>query len=656
MNRSRPFARALALLAALSLAACGGGGGGGSAPAPAPATPPPITRGGPYIFPGAESLSTGDVQQVLAQAIAEAKARNLPAVIAVVDRVGNVLAIYNMAGARTTALTRPGPNGSLDAQGVPVPAAAGAIAKAITGAYLSSDQHAFSTRTASEIVQQNFPPGPASVGLESGPLFGVQFSSLPCSDLNPRFNPAGGPGAMIGPKRSPLGLSGDPGGFPLYKNGVLVGAVGVMADGDYGFDPNVLDVDNDPEENIALAATAGFDPPDTIRADRVTVDGTSLRYSDATTATLKAPPSQATPFASLPAGTGSLMAVNGYYAGGAIVPGQVYGTEASGYRPATTAEFSQPGAFVLTNGSGVNRYPARGGTDAGDVGTALSAAEVTAILEEAFKVLVHTRAQIRQPPDSVAQVSIAVVDTYGVILGFVRAPDAAVFGTDVSVQKARSAMFLSHPLAAANLAGDPSADVRTFVGKVRDFFPDPGALTGKTAYGLRSIGNLSRPHFPDGEEGRPNGPLSRPITQWSILSTGLQSALVIDNIGAHLAFLTGASPNDTPPRCTFLPDAAPGQNRLQDGLQIFAGGVPIYRSGKLVGAIGVSGDGIDQDDMVSFLGLANASARVGVGNADPSIRADQLLVGPAPAQRLRYVNCPFAPFLDTSDQNVCQGK
>ena len=83
--------------------------------------------------------------------------------------------------------------------------------------------------------------------------------------------------------------------------------------------------------------------------------------------------------------------------------------------------------------------------------------------------------------------------------------------------------------------------------------------------------------------------------------------------------------------------------------------MPIYRAGKLVGGIGVSGDGIDQDDMVAFLGLANASARVGVGNADPAIRADQLLVGPPPAQRLRFVNCPFAPFLDTSDQNVCQG-
>jgi uncharacterized protein GlcG (DUF336 family) len=649
------FACTLALLAALTLGACGGGGGGGSStPAPAP-TPVPGGGGSPYVFPAAESLSTSDVQQVIAQAVGEAKARSLPVVIAVTDRVGNVLAVYTMAGAKPTALTRPGPGGNLDAQGVTVPAAAAAIAKAVTGAYLSSDAHAFSTRTASMIVQQNFPPGPASVGLESGPLFGVQFSQLPCSDLSQRFNPGGGAAAAIGPKRSPLGLAADPGGFPLYKNGVLVGGVGVMGDGDYGFDPNVFDVDNDAEENIALAATAGFDAPDTIRAERVTVDGTSLRYSDATTATLKVPPSQATPFASLPAGTGALSAVNGYTAG-AVVPGQAYGSEASGVRASTSAEFSQAGAYILTNGAGVNRYPARAGTDATEVGTPLSAAEVTAILEEAFKIMVRSRAQIRQPPDSRAQMSIAVVDTRGVILGFVRAPDAAMFGTDVAVQKARTVSFFSSPQAAGDLLGDPSADVRGFVGGVRSFFPDPNALTGKTAFANRSVGNLARPHFPDGEEGRPNGPLSRPISQWSIFSTGLQSALILTNLGQHLAFATGAAASDTPQRCTFLPDAAPGQNRLQNGLQIFPGGVPIYRAGKLVGGIGVSGDGIDQDDMTAFLGVANASSRVGVGNADTAIRADQLVVGPAPAQRLRYVNCPFAPFLDTSDQNVCQGK
>src|SRR5690606_17085790 len=153
-----------------------------------------------------------------------------PATIAVVDRVGNVLAVFRMAGAPGQARIPDAPNGqNVDIQGLAVPSEAAAIAKAITGAYLSSGGNAFSTRTASMIVQEHFPPAPTTAGLESGPLFGVQFSQLPCSDLNARF---GGPGgAMIGPKRSPLGLSADPGGFPLYKDGVVVGGVGAVADG-----------------------------------------------------------------------------------------------------------------------------------------------------------------------------------------------------------------------------------------------------------------------------------------------------------------------------------------------------------------------------------------------------------------------------------------
>src|SRR4029077_6541731 len=98
-----------------------------------------------------------------------------------------------------------------------------AIAKAVTGAYLSSEGNAFSTRTASQIVQENFNPGENNS--PSGPLFGVQFSSLPCSDVNNM--PAAGP---AGPKPSPLGLSADPGGLPLYKGGTVVGGVGVIAD------------------------------------------------------------------------------------------------------------------------------------------------------------------------------------------------------------------------------------------------------------------------------------------------------------------------------------------------------------------------------------------------------------------------------------------
>src|SRR5690349_7761147 len=261
--------RTAAFLAALALASCGGGGGGssggGGGTTPPPTTPPPT--GGAYTLPPAVALSSADVQQIIAQSVAEARARNLPVVIAVTDRVGNVLAVYSMTGARPTTTTRPGPTGvNTVAQGVVAPAAGAAIAKAITGAYLSSSGgNAFSTRTASQIVQEHFPPAPSTVGLEGGPLFGVQFSQLPCSDVVTRVA-----NAPVGPRRSPLGLSADPGGFPIYKNGVLVGGIGVVGDGDYGFDRNILDIEDDAEEAIAIAGTAGFDAPVDQRADRIT--------------------------------------------------------------------------------------------------------------------------------------------------------------------------------------------------------------------------------------------------------------------------------------------------------------------------------------------------------------------------------------------------
>src|SRR3546814_6841843 len=95
------------------------------------------------------------------------------------------------------------------------------------------------------------------------------WSSDVCSSdlLAARFNGNVGAAGFIGPKRSPLGLSADPGGLPLYKDGVVVGGVGIMADGVYGFDPEVQDRDVDDEEAIALAATNGFAPPDAIRAE-----------------------------------------------------------------------------------------------------------------------------------------------------------------------------------------------------------------------------------------------------------------------------------------------------------------------------------------------------------------------------------------------------
>jgi hypothetical protein len=125
----------------------------------------------------------------------------------------------------------------------------------------------------------------------------------------------------------------------------------------------------------------------------------------------------------------------------------------------------------------------------------------------------------------------------------------------------------------------------------------------------------------------------------------------------HVVFLLGGGP-DVAPNCAGVgtdlvtPAVDP---RLANGLQIFPGSVPVFRGDTLVGGIGVSGDGVDQDDMIAFLGLHNAGVSLGgaIGNAPPERRADRLTPR---GVRLRFVQCPQAPFLDTSETSVCDGK
>jgi hypothetical protein len=62
--------------------------------------------------------------------------------------------------------------------------------------------------------------------------------------------------------------------------------------------------------------------------------------------------------------------------------------------------------------------------------------------------------------------------------------------------------------------------------------------------------------------------------------------------------------------------------------------------------------------MISFLGLYYAGQLLNtIGEAPTAIRADQIVVHiNGDNVRLRYVNCPVAPFLDTPDQHPCNGK
>ena len=603
-------------LLALALLGCGGGEGGDGGPTVAA---PGCEGGCAAATPTA--LTAAEVNRILSQAVQEAQARGALGTIAVVDRSGNVLGVFKMTGAAAT-FTISGGRGVVGGlEGVnTVPSEYAAISKAITGAYLSSEGNAFSTRTASQIVQENFNPG--EVNAPGGPLFGVQFSSLSCSDV---VNTAV---STAGPRPSPLGLAADPGGLPLYKNGIVVGGIGVIADGVYGLDLNINDIDQDLDELVAVAGASGFDAPVNRRGDRITADGRTFRYIDS--AAIVSNPAAAP---AVPAG-GALLIVPTYKAVAAVTAGVAFSTNASGFRlDAATPEFAGLGAYVLDNGAGVNRFPPIAGTDA-----LLTAAEVKRILAEAIKIANRARAQIRQPLGTRAQVTISVVDTAAVILGVIRTPDAPVFGTDVAIQKARSALLFSKTTAAASLNG-LGGTIPGYVAAMQALIG--GALANGIAYSNRAIGNLARPFLPDGINANGPGPLSKPFAAWSPFADGLQLDLVQTKVVANINGGVTTGP------CSAVAEAA-------NGIQIFPGAVPIYRGATLVGAIGISGDGIDQDDMVAFLGLANAGVVLGTGiaNAPGATRADTIAV---PGGQLRYVNCPVSPFLDTTATNVCNG-
>lgn len=642
----------LALL--ISIASCGGGGGGensGSGGAGASSADYGCD-GGCTNF----SLSEEDVRAILKQGVLAAEVLGVAATFAVTDRVGNVLAVYQMAGANptTTVNGQIGATGGLE--GATVPSTIAAISKAGSGAYLSSQGNAFSTRTASQIVQEHFNPGEANQ--PGGPLFGVQFSQLICSDvttINPEFlggSGAGGKfqgGGGVGPRPLPLGLSADPGGIPLYKLGDVVGGLGVELDGAYTLDRNIVDKDDSIEERIALTATlGGFELPSDRTGSKIFVLGKSLRTTDLSYADLDPPVEIAVDldesrFVSIP-----------LYTNGKVRAGATYGSIGSGIT--RTIRAGVPATFIA-DGNGNPRFPTRNGNAPG--GAALSAVEVDAILDSAITTAFRTRAAIRRPTDSQAHVSIWVVDSLGVPLGMTRTSDGPVFGIDVALQKARTATFFSSIDAISKLGNSFSG----YASAASAFFGQDIFASGR-AFSARAVGNISRPFFLDGIDGTAPGPFSVPFPglvagseSWSPFNTGLQLALVAQRVLGPLS-----SPGALSNSCV---DTSVFGSRLRNGIQIFAGGVPLYRGTTLVGGIGISGDGIDQDDLIAFYGASRAgldsAGHVTIGdpvygfNAPAEIRSDTISL-PLPDARLRYVNCPEAPFRGSNEQKVCEGR
>src|SRR5207245_1195289 len=196
----------------------------------------------------------------------------------------------------------------------------------------------------------------------------------------------------------------------------------------------------------------------------------------------------------------------------------------------------------------------------------LSAADVKQILDNAEATANTTRAAIRLPLGSKARMVIAVADLDGTIIGLRRMQDSTVFSIDVAASKARNMVYF-------NSAVRTNADLN-------------GVPMG-TAVTNRTISFGAQPLYPPGIDGSSAGPffnlytmdLANPCTQ------GLQS---------------GAA------------------NSNKSGIVFFPGSAGLFRNGALVGGLGVSGDGVDQDDYVTSGGTAGFEAPA-------NIRADQIM-------------------------------
>jgi uncharacterized protein GlcG (DUF336 family) len=243
-------------------------------------------------------------------------------------------------------------------------------------------------------------------------------------------------------------------------------------------------------------------------------------------------------------------------------------------------------------------------------GSMLSAAQVTQIINQGIAEAQLVRAQIRLPIGTRTDMVLAVADRDGSILGLYRMPDAPTFSIGVAVAKARNTAYYADPTKVQPI---------DLVDDNRNGVPD---VPAGTAFTNRTFRFLAAPNYPSGATGSVPG-------AFSILRDPGINPNTAEDVG--------------PPRPasvyqsvlgfdSFHPDRNfhdPFNLANQNGVVFFPGSTPLYLNGSLVGGFGVSGDGVGQDDIVTFYGA--------VGFQTPNaLRADQFFV--------RNVRLPFQNF------------
>jgi uncharacterized protein GlcG (DUF336 family) len=468
---------------------------------------------------------------------------NQKVTVAISDREGNILGVFRMAGARLDSAPL-----TVSGTGVQVTTVDTCIRKARTAAFLSSNQHAFSTVTACYITRPHFPPGVANTA--AGPLFGVGLSSLPGGDIMPNGN----------------ALNDTPGGIPIFKNGCLAGGIGVI--GAASQFNSVLCTGQSFDETIALGALVDYAVPQDKRGDNIFIDGIRFLYTNT----------------SAPIGNFTLTFANALTVGASI--GAITGTPPQ--------RFPSVGEVMLgTIGPRTFNFPIRAGSN-------LTQSDVQRIIQQAAAQAARTRAAIRRPVGAAAQVFISVVDLDGSILGIWRTPDATIFSYDVSAQKARTALVFSNP---NNTNAQNNVE---FSSRIRSLLGLSSAA--QLSMTTRAVGFLAQDFYPPGIDRDSLG----------------------NRIGAGPLFLTTNFGYQFDLLARGLPNFGSGRG---NGITIFPGGMPLYKNGQLAGAIGISGDGVDQDDLIASAGT--------IGFEPPAnIRCDQFFYK---GVRLPYIKTPRQP-------------